>query len=60
MVNMLAMFGLALFILYSYSVPSTKGDHYEALEDQRALEKLEKKKSAKKAPKCTCGYKVTR
>lgn len=60
MVNMLAMLGLALFILYSYSVPSTKGDHYEALEDQKALERLKKKKSAKKAPKCTCGYKVTR
>lgn len=43
MVNMLAMFGFALLILYSFSVPPTKGDHLEALEDQRALEKLEKK-----------------
>lgn len=42
MVNMLAMFGFALFIFYSFSVPS-KGDHLEALEDQRALEELEKK-----------------
>ena len=43
MVNMLAMFGLALFILYSFSVPSTKGDHLEALEDQKALEQEKKR-----------------